>query len=170
MRIRLAAQFRDMGLSGCLTFTHTLEMRFVGQAFEVPVEIEPERTQSLDAAYLAARFANAHHRVFMHGAGLDRPVEIVALRVGATLPIESLPTLEREQQPARAPETTRIFEGERWVDCTRHAAEAITAGQTIAGPAVIEGYTATTYVPSGWSATIDAADNMVVTKISLPPA
>jgi len=170
MRIRLAAQFRDMGLSGCLTFTHTLEMRFVGQAFEVPVEIEAERTQSLDAAYLAERFADAHHRVFMHGAGLDRPVEIVALRVGATLPIESLPTLERERQPARAPEMTRIFEGERWVDCTRHAAEAMAAGQTIAGPAVIEGYTATTYVPSGWSATIDDADNMVVTKSSSPPA
>jgi N-methylhydantoinase A len=164
MRARLAEQFRDMGLAGDLAYTHTLEMRFVGQAFEVPVEIDAARVESLDAAYLADRFADAHHRVFMHGAGLDRPVEIVALRVGATLPIESLPTLERERLPARAPQKARLFEGDAWVDCARYAAEAIAAGQAIAGPAVIEGYTATTYVPSGWSATIDDADNMVVRK------
>jgi N-methylhydantoinase A len=165
MRIRLAAQFRDMGLCGNLVYTHTLEMRFVGQAFEVPVEIEASKAEQLDAAYLADRFADAHHRVFMHGAGLDRPVEIVALRVGATLPIESLPTLERERKPPRAPEKARVFEGDGWVDCARYAAEAMAEGQAIAGPAVIEGYTATTYVPPGWSATIDAADNMVVTVI-----
>jgi N-methylhydantoinase A len=169
MRERLAAQFRDMGLSGDLAYTHTLEMRFVGQAFEVPVEIAAARIDSLDASYLAERFADAHHRVFMHGAGLDRPVEIVALRVGATLPIGTLPTLERERQPARAPEKARVFEGEGWIDCARYAAEAMADGQTIGGPAVIEGYTATTYVPPGWSATIDDADNMVVTKTSLPP-
>ena len=58
-------------------------MRFVGQAFEVGVEIPAERLGSLDAAYLAELFADAHHRTFMHGATLDRPVEIVTLRVGA---------------------------------------------------------------------------------------
>ncbi len=164
MRARLAAQFRDMGLSGGLAYTHTLEMRFVGQAFEVPVELEPARVEALDAAYLAERFADAHHRVFMHGAGLDRPVEIVALRVGATLPIGTLPTLEREHQPGRAPDMARVFEGEGWIDCARHAAETLATGQEIAGPAVIESYTATTYVPPGWLARIDEADNMVIRK------
>ncbi|HJQ58765.1 MAG TPA: hypothetical protein VJ890_17790, partial [Vineibacter sp.] len=93
-----------------------------------------------------------------------RPVEIVALRVGATLPIDALPTLARERLPARPPEKARIFEGESWVECARYAAEAMAVGDAVAGPAVIEGYTATTYVPSGWSATIDDADNMVVRK------
>ena len=87
MRARLAAQFADMKLPGELVYTHTLDMRFVGQAFEVGVEIPAERLGSLDAAYLAELFADAHHRTFMHGATLDRPVEIVTLRVGATLPI-----------------------------------------------------------------------------------
>ena len=87
MRARLAAQFADMKLPGDLVYTHTLDMRFVGQAFEVGVEIPAGRLASLDAAYLAELFADAHHRTFMHGATLDRPVEIVTLRVGATLPI-----------------------------------------------------------------------------------
>ena len=164
MRTRLAAQFDGMGLKGKLAFTHTLEMRFVGQAFEVPVEIPEDRVASLDAAYLAERFGEAHHRMFLHGANLDRAVEIVSLRVGATLPIDSLPKLERDRTAPRPAEQARIHEGGAWIDCARHAAEAIPEGQAIAGPAVIEGYTATTYVPPGWTASIDAADNMVLRR------
>ena len=43
-------------------------------------------------------------------------------------------------------------------------AEALSAGQTITGPAVIEGYTATTWVPPGWTAELDPADNMILRR------
>ncbi len=66
---------------------------------------------------------------------------------------------------AIAAEQARIHEGGAWIDCARHAAEAVPEGQAIAGPAVIEGYTATTYVPPGWTASIDAADNMVLRRV-----
>ena len=166
MRARLAAQFTDMKLPGELVYTHTLDMRFVGQAFEVGVEIPADRLASLDAAYLAELFADAHHRTFMHGATLDRPVEIVTLRVGATLPIGAAPKLDREILAARAPERTKIFHGEAWIDCARFAAEALKAGQKIEGPAVIEGYTATTWVPPGWTAALDPADNLTLRRSS----
>jgi N-methylhydantoinase A len=166
MRARLAAQFTDMKLPGELLYTHTLDMRFVGQAFEVGVEIPANRLASLDAAYLAELFADAHHRTFMHGATLDRPVEIVTLRVGATLPIGMAPKLDRETVAAHESERTRIFHGEAWVDCARHTAEALTSGQQIVGPAVIEGHTATTWVPAGWTAVLDAADNLILRRAS----
>jgi N-methylhydantoinase A len=164
MRTRLAAQFADMKLPGDLLYTHTLDMRFVGQAFEVGVDVPAGRLGSLDAAYLAELFADAHHRTFMHGATLDRPVEIVTLRVGATLPIGTAPRLDREMLPARAPEKARIFHGEGWIDCARYTAETLAAGQKIAGAAVIEGYTATTWVPPGWTAELDAADNLILRR------
>jgi N-methylhydantoinase A len=166
MRERLAAQFAEMSLPGGLDYTHTLEMRFVGQAFEVAVEIPAERLQSLDAAYLAERFADAHHRTFMHGAALDRAVEIVTLRVGATLPIGLPPRLDRERLAPRDPEKAKVFHNEAWIDCARFAAEALSAGQRIEGPAVVEGYTATTWVPPGWTAELDPADNMVLRRPS----
>ena len=166
MRTRLAAQFADMKLPGQLLYSHTLDMRFVGQAFEVGVELPAERLSALDAAYLAERFADAHHRTFMHGATLDRPVEIVTLRVGATLPIGPAPRLDRETLAERAAGKTRIFRGEAWIDCARHTAEALAAGQHIVGPAVIEGYTATTWVAPGWTATLDAADNLSLRRSS----
>ncbi|MBV8393385.1 MAG: hydantoinase/oxoprolinase family protein, partial [Alphaproteobacteria bacterium] len=62
MRERLAAQFAEMKLPGELSYTHTLDMRFVGQAFEVGVEVPAGRLATLDAAYLAELFADAHHR------------------------------------------------------------------------------------------------------------
>ena len=164
MRDRLAAQFADMKLPGTLDYTHTLDMRFVGQAFEVGVEIPANRLGSLDATYLAELFADAHHRTFMHGANLDRPVEIVTLRVGATLPIGGAPKLDREKLAARAPEQAKIFHGEAWLDCDRYTAEALAAGQQIVGPAVIEGYTATTWVPPGWTAGLDEADNLILRR------
>ena len=164
MRQRLAAQFADMKLPGDLDYTHTLDMRFVGQAFEVGVEIPADRLGTLDAAYLAELFADAHHRTFMHGATLDRPVEIVTLRVGATLPIGGAPRLDRETLAARAPEQAKIFHDEAWLDCARHTAEALTASQKITGPAVIEGHTATTWVPPGWGAELDAQDNLILRK------
>ncbi|HYD08160.1 MAG TPA: hydantoinase/oxoprolinase family protein, partial [Reyranella sp.] len=163
MRARLAAQFADMKLPGELVYTHTLDMRFVGQAFEVGVEIPADRIANLDAQYIAELFADAHHRTFMHGATLDRPVEIVTLRVGATLPIGAAPRLDRETLE-RAPEKARIFHGAGWIDCARHTAEALKPGQKIDGPAVIEGYTATTWVPPGWTATLDASDNLTLRR------
>jgi N-methylhydantoinase A len=163
MRQRLAAQFADMKLPGELVYTHTLDMRFVGQAFEVGVEIPADRIANLDAKYIAELFADAHHRTFMHGATLDRPVEIVTLRVGATLPIGAAPRLDRETLE-RAPESTRIFHGDGWIDCARHTAEALKPGQKIEGPSVIEGYTATTWVPPGWTATLDASDNLILRR------
>jgi len=166
MRARLAAQFNNMKLPGGLDYTHTLEMRFVGQAFEVAVEIPAARLASLDAAYLAELFADAHHRTFMHGAALDRAVEIVTLRVGATLPIGAPPKLDRERLAPRGPEQAKVFHGEAWIDCARFAAEALSAGQRIEGPAVVEGYTATTWVPPGWTAELDPADNMVLRRSS----
>ena len=164
MRRRLAAQFADMKLPGELDYTHTLDMRFVGQAFEVGVEIPADRLGSLDAAYLAELFADAHHRTFMHGATLDRPVEIVTLRVGATLPIGGAPKLDREKLAARAPEQAKIFHGAAWLDCARHTAEALTTGQRIVGPAVIEGHTATSWLPPGWHAELDSHDNLILRK------
>jgi len=160
MRARLAAQFADMKLPGQLEYTHTLDMRFVGQAFEVGVEIPADKLGSLDAKYLSGLFADAHHRTFMHGANLDRPVEIVTLRVGATLPIGTPPRLDRETTKAEATQPTKVFHGDRWLDCARYSAEAA----KVAGPAVIEGHTATTWVPPGWTAELDKADNLILRK------
>ena len=46
------------------------------------------------------------------------------------------------------------------------AVDTFVAGQRLGGPAVIEGYTATTWVPPGWTATVDEADNLILRRAS----
>jgi N-methylhydantoinase A len=72
------------------------------------------------------------------------------------------PRLDNEKAAARAPERTKVFHGDGWIDCARYDAEV----EAVVGPAVIEGYTATTWVPPGWTATLDAADNLVLRRSS----
>jgi N-methylhydantoinase A len=76
------------------------------------------------------------------------------------------PRLDREALAARAPERTRIYQDEAWVDCARYSAEALISSQRIEGPAVIEGHTATAWVPSGWTAALDTADNLILRRAS----
>ena len=161
-------QFADMKLPGDLVYTHTLDMRFVGQAFEVGVEIPAARLGSLDAAYLAELFADAHHRTFMHGAKLDRPVEIVTLRVGATLPIGTRARARpRDRRPAAPPEKAKIFHGEAWID-VRPLRRRGADGRPERSPAPPS--SRATPPPPGCRRagrpTLDAADNLILRRAS----
>ena len=80
--------------------------------------------------------------------------------------MRAAPKLDRERIAAGAAERTRIFHRDGWIDCARHAAEALTPAQTIDGPAVIEGHTATTWVPPGWRATLDTSDNLILGRLA----
>ena len=72
MRARLAAQFADMKLPGDLVYTHTLDMRFVGQAFEVGVEVPANRLGSLDCG-LSRRAVRRRPSPHLHARRHARP-------------------------------------------------------------------------------------------------
>ena len=49
MRTGAVAAFAELGITSALRFTHTLEMRYIGQAFEVPVALGEDEIATLDA-------------------------------------------------------------------------------------------------------------------------
>src|SRR4029079_4027304 len=63
MRSRALERATETGLRGRLVFTLTAEMRFVGQAFEVPVPFEDAELQSLDAEGGPRRVRKGHRRL-----------------------------------------------------------------------------------------------------------
>ena len=165
LRDELLAEFREMGLStDRLVFTFTADMRFVGQAFELGVEVPPERLDSLTVEDFRKGFEEAHYRMFYHGVGSNRPVEIVSLRVGATYPAETIPEMhatgDRDHDPVDHP----IFDGGKWSDCQHLASGALKPGLKIARPTIIEGSTATTLIPAGWRAELDDASNLIMKR------
>lgn len=143
-----------------------LEMRYVGQAFEIPVSLDLSGLATLTTDALLAGFAEAHQRIYRLGAvGQVRPVEIVSYRVGLHVPHGTVPSLAEIAGPPlmveEAPAT--IFDGGKQRDARRMARAAIGAAP-IAGALALEDLTATVYVPEGWTAATDLSGNLILRR------
>jgi N-methylhydantoinase A len=167
-RFRATAEreFGELELGGGgLEFALEADMRFLGQAFEIPVPIEDAALPRLGAAELAERFTAAHRRVYLHGGEPGRRAEIVSLRFAVRRRLDSLPEpRERAADLARpATAAVRAADGRtlsaRLLDAARLPPEA-----PVEGPALIEGYSSTTWAPEGWAARRDAAGNVLLRK------
>jgi N-methylhydantoinase A len=163
LRTAAEAEFRELGLDGALEYALEADMRFVGQAFEIPVPIEAEALPGLTTAELIDRFVAAHRRVYLHGGEPGRRAEIVSLRFSVRRRLEDLPqvheraggTAETGTVPVRAPDGRTL------------SAQLVPAARfsgNVAGPALIEGYSSTTWVPEGWQARRDEAGNLMLRR------
>ena len=103
--------FRLLGLEGALEFSLTTDMRFVGQAFEIPVEIEGGDLAGLTSAGLAELFGAAHRRVYLHGGEAGRQAEIVALRFGVRRRLDALPEIRERPMSLAQPESVPVHTG-----------------------------------------------------------
>lgn len=162
-----AAALQDLRLASAeIAFGLTLEMRFVGQAFEIPVDIDPDELPCLTAEKLVDRFIQEHKKLYLHGSDGLRHVEIVAFRLGAASPAPELPTATVNG----GGETFRrhkIFVDGALV-CQLGPRSGLRPGETITGPAVIEDITSTIFVPAGWRAALDDQANLVMRRVSVP--
>lgn len=159
------SDFRDYGLAGDLQFKFVADMRFVGQAFEIAVDIDESRLADLTRQQLIDDFIAAHHRVYLHGASAKQAIEIVGFRLEATRPIDSLPLMaERALADRPARQTARMQGNDGSYEVAVLSAPALARGAPQQGPALIEGYSTTTLVPEGWTATRDDNDNLIVRR------
>ncbi len=124
------------------------EMRYAGQAFELPVPGPPDP----DPATLIERFEQAHEERYGHR---DPGGEVVLVDIRLALVVPG-----PEPRPAAAPEgglergSRRVrFDGE-WVEAPVLRGEP-PAGTSAAGPVVFELPEATLVLPPGWTAAVD---------------
>jgi N-methylhydantoinase A len=129
-----------------LTAEHTVDARYRGQSFELGVAAEG--------------WVAAFHRAHLDRYGYQRPetpVEAVTLRVIVSAPP---PTLEPPRLAAgvdpRPVARVEVFHGGRSVVATHIRRDELAAGQEVEGPAVIQEYSGTCWVPPGWRAHVDA--------------
>ena len=161
MRAGAEAAFAELGITSALRFTPTLEMRYIGQAFEVPVTLGEDEIASLDAALLRARFNEAHHRIFEFDDSRTNRPEIVSFRLGIASPPPSIPELaEIDGEPFS--DTVSIFDAGK-----RHAARRVNRRALLdtgecEGPLLIADDTSTAYVPPGWCARVDLHHNIIL--------
>ncbi len=109
----------------------------------------------------------------IHGhAAKEKSVEIVSyrLRVRLTVPKfkpRALPAPEAPPAPATAKGMRRVFfTAETATETAIYDRDRLAVGATIAGPAMVEQFDATTAVPPGWRASVDGYSNLILERQS----
>ncbi len=147
---------------GQLRFLLSLDLRYVGQAFEVNIPFLQE-SGSLDS--LEADFHRIHGETYGH-ADRGRRLEVINLRLSTLAGVEK-PEIVRYQSAGRSLEDAEIerrsvyFDG-IFHDCPVYHRDLMPAGASFRGPGVIEDSGATTVVFPLWTASVDEWGNILM--------
>lgn len=140
-----------------------VELRYVGQAFELTVDLGADRFQDVDLNDLRKRFDSEYEQRFGHTFGSSETVEVVSLKLTATDTTQKRAT--KLEIPVDAPpDTVRdVWFGPNFglIPTRVIGRRALTeAGEQ--GPLIIEEYEGTTVVPPDARVSIDSNSNIIV--------
>ena len=160
-KLEAAAQkeFRAERWRGAVQYERSLDLRYRGQGYELNVPATEN---------VSARFHEEHQRRYgYHHAG--REIELVTLRLRASLRTPQPPLKVARQQTARKPsprvapvERAPVFFHDKTVTTPVFERGDLVPGRSMRGPAVITEYSATTVIPAGKRFWVDASENLIV--------
>jgi N-methylhydantoinase A len=137
--------------------TRSADLRYHGQGFELRID------WTRDAV---SRFHRLHAKSYGY-SDPSRSVEIVTLRVQAIVRTPHPRSLRARSSNSNADQAMisphRIFEEGHWRRGALYDRSLLQPGNRVAGPAVIVELSATTYLPTGWKASVDRFSNLVLT-------
>jgi N-methylhydantoinase A len=123
---------------------HSLEVRYTGQDFSLPIPVDPALYADDYARTVRDAFHQLHQTRFgYHDA--DLALEIVNAHLVAIAPdkLDALPAPASNKSPALLGRRGVVFEGDA-IDCPVHRRESLVSGVRIEGPAIIQEYASTT--------------------------
>lgn len=145
-----------------------IDVRYHGQAFEVPMHVTLDSLKDGGLQRLAAAFDEEHRRLFTFN--MDAEHELVNLRAVAMGKVQEIPSLEIEKgdgDPSRA----KIRDHEVWADGGMKPAaiydrSKLRAGDRVPGPAIITEMDSTTLVLPDCEAVVDAYGVILINPVS----
>jgi N-methylhydantoinase A len=144
-----------------------IDVRYSGQAFEVPMTVTSSELTAGGLATLTKRFDDEHRRLFTFN--MDAEHELVNLRATAMGGVVELPshTLPKgDGDPAQA----KLRDHTLWMDGAEQAAviydrSKLEAGDVIKGPAIVTEMDSTTLIETRHIGTVDAHGNILITPV-----
>jgi len=137
-------------------YTRRADLRYRGQSFELTIEAD-----ALEK--LEERFHAVHEQRYGYRME-DEPVELVNLRLIATVPIEKP---ELEEPPAEdggeSGRRAANFDGE-WREVPILDREKMGEGSVVSGPAIVEFKESTCVVRPGWRGAVDGVGTLVLER------
>jgi N-methylhydantoinase A len=147
-----------------ITTAFEVDVRYAGQAFEVPLTITPDLLAAEGIAGILGRFDEEHKRLFTFN--MDTPHEIVNLRavaLGRALDLPAAPLEQGNGDPVAA----KLRDHTLWMGGREHAAviydrALLKAGDIIPGPAIVCEMDSTTLIESDCVGTVDHVGNILI--------
>jgi N-methylhydantoinase A len=131
-----------------------VDARYRGQSFELTV----------DAPAWVDAFHSAHEQRYGY-ATPGAQIEAVTLRVEALAPAAMTEgRIPIETATGSEAATTPVTVAGRTLGARLFARADLSAGERIAGPAVVTEYSSTLWIPPGWTGVVDAAAAILVTR------
>jgi len=150
-----------------ITHVFEIDVRYHGQAFEVPMPIQLSGFEAGGLARLADAFDGEHRRLFTFNMEAEHEfVNLRAVALGRALDIPPLAIETGDGDPARA----KIRDHEIWVEGAMRPAglydrARLRAGDRITGPAIVTEMDSTTLILPGCQADVDAFGNILINPV-----
>ncbi|MBI4942752.1 MAG: hydantoinase/oxoprolinase family protein [Actinobacteria bacterium] len=146
------------------TVTYTVDVRYHGQGFEVPVPVDAAALGDGGLAAVGARFDTEHTRLFTFA--LDAEHELVNLRAVVTgrpptVSAPELPAGTADSSAARVGDT-RVYVDGAWADAGLYDRARLAACNVVTGPAVVTEMDSTTLILPGHAGTVDAVGTILI--------
>ena len=140
------------------------DLRYVGQEYTVTLPLRAGEPTGQMLAALPQRFAEAHEVRYGHSNPAE-DVEFVNLRMTARGSLRRPDAVELPSGDAGEP----VAVEQTWFGGSRlptpvHRREALPAGATVAGPAIVLEDACTTLVPPSWAATVSVHGHLVLRR------
>ena len=137
------------------TLIRLLAMRYRGQSFELEVAADADAI---------TQFHQTHRERYGH-ADERKAVEIVSIRLRA-IGITDKPTLKQEKAfrryKAKPDREAQVWLGDKRRKTAVFDRGNLLPGAKITAPAIVVEYGSTTLIPSGWHATVDGWQNLIL--------
>lgn len=159
----LLERFREYGIDQEVAFSRTLLMRFVGQAFELEIEL-PDELDDLTADIVRQRFDEVHRQIYFHDGGsvAGRALEVVGYRLGGAVARKDYSLPVQLGSGDRQSGAADIFEGgEARASRLLNRAEFDHTGGA-EGPTLLDDGVSTTFILPGWRGRSDASQNLII--------
>jgi N-methylhydantoinase A len=133
------------------------DLRYIGQEFFLTVPVSEKEISSSDTKAIRLAFDTLHETRYGHKA-TEEPIEIVNVRLSAYGLRKKITFPEKRTlqggQAMKGYRDVYLNDPRKPVPCPIYSREALPAGYTVDGPAIIEEYASTTYLSYGDRATI----------------
>jgi N-methylhydantoinase A len=150
-----------------MSFTRQVDMRYVGQSYELTVQLHNGQLDPAEIKRVLKRFHEEHDRAYGFSSP-EEPTEFVNLRLTAVGNIAK-PQLreligDRASMASAQKSTRPVFFAERggYIPCPIYNRYLLGSGCHIEGPAVVEEMDSTTVIHPGYRAKVDRFGNLIL--------